>query len=270
MTAPYGWQESTLTVPGDKRIKLTAKQIKQYAHQLDVSGMSAAAQGRLLSGSTVILGASGSGPYVVKNLAQLGMGKILVIDNSLQALSSLQKILINDRIKASRAAGTLSNLDTKCSFKTESFAEGNIEGLVAKYDVVIDSLANWQHKLLLSDICMSLDKPMIHSGISGFRYQVFSMLPGRSACLRCALPLAGIDDVPFGTPKSGEIGAILAMVGAWQSLEAMKIIAHVGATQGNELFKFDCLSGEFDIIRGLDPQSDCPDCGKKLRRRRVR
>ena len=54
---------------------------------------------------------------------------------------------------------------------------------------------------------------------------------------------------------------------AWQSLEAIKYLAKVGIVQGNELFKFDCLSGEFDVIRGLDANLDCPDCGRKLNRR---
>lgn len=237
--------------------------------------MTEPAQRRLLSGSAIILGASGSGPYAINNLSRLGIGKIVVIDSRLRILSSLQKALTNapdqhqNFVSRSHKLDSF-NRDTKISFKAKSFNDDTIEELIAQCDVAIDSLTDWQNKLLLSDICMRLEKPMIHSGIAGFRYQFFSMLPGKSACLRCALPLAGIDDVPLQPSQPGEIDAILAMVGAWQAIEAMKIIAHLGASQGNELFKFDCLSGEFEIIRGLDPQSDCPDCGKKLRRRRIR
>jgi hypothetical protein len=45
-----------------------------------------------------------------------------------------------------------------------------------------------------------------------------------------------------------------------QALESLKILSRLGVSQGNELLKFDGLSGEFEVIRGLDPRRDCPDC----------
>jgi len=42
------------------------------------------------------------------------------------------------------------------------------------------------------------------------------------------------------------------------ALEAIKIIAGLGVTQGNELWKMDGLSRELEIVRGLDRQRDCP------------
>jgi adenylyltransferase/sulfurtransferase len=143
----------------------------------------------------------------------------------------------------------------------------NIEHAVRQSNVVIDVLSDWQKKVSLSDICMDCEKVLIHSGITGFRFQIFTMIPGRSACLRCALPLAGIDEVPLQPSQEQTIDCVTELVAAWQSLEAIKYLSTIGIIQGNELFKFDCLSGEFEIIRGLDANPDCPDCGRKINRR---
>jgi adenylyltransferase/sulfurtransferase len=200
----------------------------------------------------------------------MGIGKLSIVDDRLKVLSALQKSLGDGSDSRAGAFKNSSDQDTAIIFKKRNLADADLESILAQHDIVIDSLLSWQEKLLLSDMCMSLNKPMIHSGITGFRYQLFCMLPGKSACLRCALPLAGIDDIPLQPSEAKTIDAILAIVGAWQAIETMKLIAHVGATQGNELLKFDCLSGECEIIRGLDRQLDCPDCGKKQTRRRSR
>jgi molybdopterin-synthase adenylyltransferase len=221
-------------------------------------GLNEEAQKKLDTGKVVVLGATASGLAAAKSLIQLGLGNLLVVDK--------------EAITLSVAAEELHDL-------TEEFPEANVlilkeelkantlEGLVQKNDVIIDALADWQDKLLASDLCMSVGRPLIHSGVTGFRMQIYAMLPKKSACLRCALPLAGIDDVPHKPPSPIGISAVAQMVGSWQAIETVKLIAQIGATQGNELFKFDSLSGEFEIIRGLDPQLDCPDCGTVRRKK---
>ncbi|PWT94726.1 MAG: hypothetical protein C5B53_12515 [Candidatus Melainabacteria bacterium] len=219
--------------------------------------MTKEAQARLLAGKATILGNSDSGAIAARALAQAGVGTLTLVDASPKALTRSSQTLAERK----------SFGDTKVILKALPLSDSRTEELLSHSTVVIDALADWQDKLALSDICMHARVPLIHAGVVGFRFQFFSMLPGRSACLRCALPLSGIDDVPLEPVKPGKVGAVLEMVGAWQAIEALKLIARVGASQGNELFKVDCLSGEFEIVRGLDAQSDCPDCGAKSKRR---
>lgn len=239
-------------------INLSYEQLLRYRDQLNVPGMTQEAQARLLVGKVAVLGNSGSASIAARTLIQSGVGELTLIDESPKKLAQLSHNLKN---------GDEQVIDTKITMKALALTETQTEKLIMQSNVVIDSLGNWQDKLTLSDICMSAGTPLVHAGIAGFRYQLFSMLPGKSACLRCALPLAGIDDVPLKPLKLGKVAAVLEMVGAWQAIEAIKLVARVGATQGNELFKFDCLSGEFEIVRGLDPQPDCPDCKPKGNKR---
>ncbi len=205
-----------------------------------------------------VLGGLTTGQKVIRNLYRAGARKIDLLNVEKPASSHGDK-----------------HTDVEHYFDNDQFCHkfdldwtiDNIENYVRKADVVIDALSDWQKKLALSDICMEYGRGLIHSGISGFRFQIYTMIPGRSACLRCALPLAGIDETPRKQKAEPVIDAVIELMDAWQSLEAIKYLANVGIIQGNELFKFDCLSGEFDVIRGLDANLDCPDCGRKLNRR---
>ncbi len=208
-------------------------------------------QGPLSTAGICVLGSLSTGQSVTRNLYRAGARKVN---------------LVNVDLSEKESGYSSSNKSEFCQTIDAEWTIANIEGFVQEAEIVIDTLSDWQQKLTLSDICMDSEKVLIHSGITGFRFQIYTMIPGRSACLRCALPVAGIDQVPLSPTGPPAIDAVIELVDAWQSLEAIKYLAKIGIVQGNELFKFDCLSGEFEVIRGLDAKLDCPDCGRKIGR----
>ncbi|HEY9679798.1 MAG TPA: ThiF family adenylyltransferase [Drouetiella sp.] len=215
-------------------------------------GFDLEARERLSHATALIAGVQSYGAVAARYLTEAGVGKIVLVDEDPKALSS-----------AFKNVDGISNSEVVC--KATRMDGHDADQLFKPCDLIVDGLNNWQEKLLVSDVCMQIGKPLIHAGGAGFRFQVFTMRPSRSACLRCVFPLAGIDDVPLQPLEQNSIAAVLGMVGAWQSVEAIKLLAKVGATQGNELTKIDFLSGEFETIRGLDPRTDCPDCGRAPR-----
>jgi len=225
-----------------------------HKDQFKMPGLSEDAQARLRASKVVIFGIVGTGAITAELLSEAEVGELVLVDENLKELSKLKR-----RLQNSARSGE----HFKVKLTTYASSDNQSENLLKQSSVAIDSLENWQEKLSLSDVCMSTGTPLIHAGVAGFRFQVFAMLPSKSACLRCALPCAGIDDVPLTPPNLATIDAVLSMVAAWQSIETIKLLAGLGASQGNELIKFDCLSGEFEIVRGLDPRRDCPDCGRK-------
>jgi adenylyltransferase/sulfurtransferase len=233
---------------------MNQEQMKRYREQISVPGMNAEAQVRLLSGKAILLGANDQTVAICRSLLAVGLGEVTVLDESKGALK-----------KVSQALATEIEEDTDTRFVplVDEFSPASIEAYIPNFDVVADSTDDWQHKLLFSDICMAQNKPLVHAGVIGFRCQVYAMLPGKSACLRCALIEIGIDEVPIEPPAVGGFKPVSELIGAWQAVEIIKLIGRLGATQGNELFKLDCLSGEFEVIRGLDPAKDCPDCGPR-------
>jgi len=230
---------------------LNHQQSERYRKQMRVPGMTREAQTRLLAGKVLLLGANQQASVILRNLIEVGLGTVVLVDESKGALKETTEALsLEGKTK-----------DTSISTRVEEISSDTLESLIGQFDVVVDCAEDWQQKLLFSDVCMSMKKPLLHAGATGFRFQIYTMLPGKSACLRCVLPEVGIDEVPL-EPHPFEVFALVSeLVGTWQSMEIVKIVGDLGATQGNELFKFDCLSGEFDVIRGLDPRRDCPDCG---------
>ncbi len=202
----------------------------------------------------LILGVNWSGVKVAAHLAQANVGRVILVDQDKAVLKAAA-----EKIKQTVPPG--SNTEFVCH--ELDFDAHFAEELITDATIVLDCLENWQDKLLASDVCMHLRKTLIHAGATGngMRFQIYAMRPGKSACLRCAFPLAGIDDVPLIPDSESQFEPIVSMVAAMQSLEAIKIMSRLGVSQGNELLKFDGLSGEFEIVRGLDPQHGCPDCG---------
>ncbi len=164
--------------------------------------MTDAAQMKLISSTVLILGIRWTGRLVAQHLAETGVGKIFLIDENPKLLADAANAIQNSSAKSR---------DSEIISRAWSFEANRAEQIVADADVVIDAVDNWQQKLLASDVCMHLRKPLIHAGGSGFRFQIYTMLPGKSACLRCAFPAAGIDDVPLTPSKEGQLGPVVAM-----------------------------------------------------------
>ncbi|MDZ4833478.1 MAG: ThiF family adenylyltransferase [Candidatus Melainabacteria bacterium] len=247
---------------GPSIISLTKDQLERYRHQLSMPGMTKEKQERLISSSCLLVAGDAPLETTIKHLIAAGVGKIIVIGEafSLSAMSAIASHAGNLDVTVEfhqlPASGVTSGDDHQVS-----------ESIIENVDLVVEASLDWQFKLRLCDFCMRLGVPMIHSGSSGLRFQIFTMVPGKSACLRCALPRAGIDDFPITPVERSTFAPIATCAGALMASESIKLLANLGASQGNELWKVDGLSGEIEIIRGLDPRQDCPDCGRASRPR---
>jgi len=238
-----------------KIAELTDDQKKRYAGQLAIAGMNQKKQRDLLSSSVLVLAGYPAAKVAANQLIKMGTGKITICPDKSSNINFSPEDLEQ-------------NPDVDVTLATRANRE-SLEKMVASCDLVLETCNDWQEKLSLSDFCMRNQIPMIHCGGEGLRYQIFSMIPGKSACLRCAFPVAGIDDFPHTTRKmpgqKPELLPVHGMIGSLMALEAIKVLTRLGVSQGNEMWKFDGFSGEFEVIRGLDPRNDCPDCGAMFR-----
>jgi molybdopterin/thiamine biosynthesis adenylyltransferase len=232
-----------------------AKGNNRFSEQLKLSGFSEYNQRRLASGRVLICGAGAVAQVVALNMLNVGLGSIKIISTELSRLNNLATVLA-----PSQGEG-----DDSLTFELISeypLGDGNRpEELLRDCQIVVDGLFGWREKLELSDMCMQYRKPLVHAGGGGLRYQLFSMVPGRSACLRCVLSMVDMEDFTHTRKEEGSLYAMDSLVGSYLALEVVKLVGKVGASQGNELFKIDGLSGEIEVLRGLDRNEDCPDCG---------
>lgn len=234
--------------------------------------MTQTAQERLANARVVLLGLDGSGCACATYLVSAGIGELILIDQTLVRTEDLvdQPLFSADDIDAPKIAAAktrLEEIDSKVKVRTlsQSIDSHNAEELIDDAHIVIDGLSDWQDKLLLSDVCMQLGKPLVHAGVRGFEFQVYTMIPGRSACLRCVFSKTGLEDVSSSwQSQQGTLGPLCGMAGAFQSIEAIKILSGLGPTPGSHLIKFDSLRRDFDDVTDLGPRPDCPDCGKRF------
>ncbi len=204
-----------------------------------------------LEGSTCFIVMGGEpADFALTHILASGIGNLIVFGDAAS----------HERVKAAINPGD------RVSFLTGTVGSDLHDSAFDNVGLVIESSLDWQFKLHLSDLCMRMRIPLIHSESSGMRFQIFSMLPGKSACLRCALPIAGIDDYPIVPVVRNTFEPVAACAGALIALDAVKLLADIGVTQGNELRKIDGLRGEIEFVRGLDPRRDCPDCGSNYSR----
>jgi molybdopterin/thiamine biosynthesis adenylyltransferase len=214
-----------------------------------VPGMTSAKQSLLLSASCVLLAGEEPIETVLQHLITAGVGRLTILGDSLTLC------------RMSDLCAVFNNPDTTVNLIPMDGHDPE-ESVFNGVNLVIEGSLDWQTKLRVSDLCMRMKIPMIHSGSSGLRFQLFTMVPGKSACLRCALPASGIDDFPITPVARDTFGPVANCAGSLMALEAIKLIAGIGIHQGNVLWKIDGLRGDVESVRGLDPRQDCPDCGR--------
>ena len=96
-----------------------------------------------------------------------------------------------------------------------------------------------------------------------------TVLPGRSACLRCVFATPPpADEIPT-CQETGVIGALAGTFGVLQAAEALKYLLGTGTLLTDRLLACDALTGRWRTIH-LSRTPHCPLCGDPLSIRRVR
>lgn len=151
-------------------------------------------QERLLNARVLVAGAGAIGNEVIKNLALLGVGHLLIVDRDVVELSNLTRSVLfraEDRgsFKAQVAARRATEINPDIEVR---FLAGDLEfdvglGVYRDVDVVIGCLDSVQARLALNRLCRRAGVPWLNGGIEATIAEV-SLFAGRSgACYECAM-----------------------------------------------------------------------------------
>jgi molybdopterin/thiamine biosynthesis adenylyltransferase len=87
-----------------------------------------------------------------------------------------------------------------------------------------------------------------------------TVMPGESACYRCAFPV----EPPAGSVPScreaGVLGAMAGIVGSIQALEALKLLARIGRPLLDTLLQIDGATLEQTLV-STERREGCESCG---------
>ena len=98
---------------------------------------------------------------------------------------------------------------------------------------------NMPTRFLLNKAAIKHKIPFVHGAVSGLEGRAMTVIPGKSACIRC---------IYHGTPpkiKFPVLGTTPAIIGAIQATEVIKYITGIGTLLTNRLLIYDGLNMKF-------------------------
>jgi molybdopterin/thiamine biosynthesis adenylyltransferase len=233
--------------------------LDRYDRQIRLFG--AEGQEKLKRAKVFIAGAGGLGSPISIYLAAAGIGKIVLVDKDVVELSNLNRQILHwERDVGSRKALSAleklqkMNSDIIVEAAAEILDEENVLHLVGDADLIIDAMDNFPSRYLLNKAALDRKMPFIHGAIHGFHGQATTVLPGRTACLRCIFPEA---PPPETFPVVGVTPGIIGLI---QATEAIKYITGLGDLLAGKLLIWDGIRPSLETI-DVERDPRCRDCG---------
>jgi adenylyltransferase/sulfurtransferase len=240
---------------------LTENELKRYERQIRIFGVDG--QERLKNAKVFVAGAGGLGSAISIYLAAAGIGMIRIVDHEKIELSNLNRQILHcdedvGKEKAASAEEKLKKINPDVSLEaiSETIEENNVLELVDDFDLIVDAMDNFHTRYLLNRAAIVKNIPFFHGAINGLYGQATTIIPGRTACLRCIFP----DPPPSMTFPV--VGATCGVIGCIQVTEIVKYIVKMGSSLENRLLLWDGLNAKIDEIE-IERNPSCEDCGWK-------
>ena len=242
----------------------------RYARHAALSLIGREGQRRISGSSVLVLGCGSIGSAQAMLLARAGVGRLILADRDYVQLYNLPtQILydendVNERApKPEAAARRLRAINPEITVEPvcANVTAANIEGLVARADLVMDGTDNFETRFLLNDAAVKAGKPWVYCGVLGTDGMVMAVRPGQGPCLRCLFDLPPADGRLPTCDEFGILNANAVWAASLQVAEAIKILA--GAPQdGHKLYNLDIWRGSvFPTEAARRP--DCACCGRR-------
>jgi molybdopterin/thiamine biosynthesis adenylyltransferase len=239
---------------------LTRDELARYKRQIAVFGEEG--QLKLKRARVFLAGAGGLGSTIATYLAVAGIGSLRIADNDVVTLDNLNRQILHGdsdlgRAKTESAAARLGGLNAGVTVEavSETIREDSAAEMIAGCDAIIDGLDNFAARYVLNRVALAKGLPFFHGAIHGFYGQATTIIPGRTACLRCIFPEAP----PAAVPPV--IGVTAGVIGCIQATEVIKYLLGMGELLENRLLMWDGLGCRMDEVP-LEKNPDCQDCGR--------
>lgn len=248
--------------------EITREDMQRYSRQIMLEEIGFTGMEKLRNAHVSVIGVGGIGNPVVTQLTAMGIGKLKIIDRDVIEISNLhrQHLYTEEdigKVKVEAALERLRKLNPQVEIEAvpTSVTTYTVESLVKGSDVVIDALDSIEARYALNDACIKQNIPLIYAGALGMVGSVCTILPNKTACLRCMFPALEEDEMPTCSTE-GVHPSILYLVGGIQVSEAVKMIIGQQPSLANTLLYVDLTDLSFEKIQ-MSRYDGCPSCGSK-------
>lgn len=246
---------------------------QRYQRQLAFRHIGPEGQRRLASARATIIGVGALGTAIANSLARAGFGYLRLVDADRVEASNLQRQTLFDeadaaagRLKVEAAAAHLRGINSSIVVDARATRAdaANIAELVSGVDIVLDGGDNFQVRYLANDACRAAGVPWIYGGVLGDSGVTLNVLPDSGPCLRCLMPEPPEPGSFDGPEQLGVLNQIVAVIGAIEAVEAMKIVLDSQNIR-RSLLSVSLWDTSF-YETAIDSSPDCPVCGMRHHR----
>lgn len=245
---------------------LTSREQERYDRQIMIGEIGQEGQKKLMKSRVALAGAGGLGSPIALYLTAAGIGTIRIIDHDEVALSNLNRQILYweediGKKKVDSAKKKLNHLNSTVKIETigETITEENVSQLVEGCEVLVDAMDNLSTRYILNRCAIEKELPFFHGAVNGFEGRAMTILPGKTACLRCMYR------GPVPQEKFPVIGVTPGIIGIIQATEVIKYLLGIGKLLTNRLLLYDGLKitfNEFTVSRN----PNCDHCGSGVRK----
>lgn len=247
---------------------LSPEELARYSRHILLPGIGVEGQTRLARSRVLVVGLGGLGSPAALYLAAAGVGTLGLADLDSVEDHNLQRQVIHDtasigHLKVTSAARRLAALNPHVRVETHphGVSAANAIELFAAYDLVVDGTDNFGTRYLNNDAAVLARRPLVYGSLFQFEGQVSVFDPARGApCYRCLFPAPPPPGSVPNCAEAGVFGALCGVIGSFQAMEAVKILAGIGEPLHGRLLVVDALGAATRTLR-LKPDPSCPCCG---------
>lgn len=245
--------------------ELTDLELERYSRQLLLPQFDVAGQLALKKARVLIIGLGGLGSPAAMYLAAAGVGKLVLVDDDIVDASNLQRQVIHSesRIGVSKVDSAKEQLSALNSLiDIECIAE-RLEGealhrQIILADVVLDCCDNFATRCAVNTACVKAQTPLVSGAAIRFEGQIAVFNGADDApCYQCLYGLLGEQNLSCS--QAGVLSPVVGVIGAYQALEAIKVLANVGDYVGGRVQFFDGLKAQWREFK-LKKDKACVVC----------
>jgi molybdopterin-synthase adenylyltransferase len=191
----------------------------RWSRQIPIPGFGDEGQRSISESRVAVLGLGGVGGPAALYLAAAGVGSLILVDRDVVEISNLNRQILFcardlGRLKAESAGKRLLSLnpDLKVKIVAKNLTESDMLTLLKGCQFVLDCFDRNADRLGVNRVCMKLGIPAAHGFAQDFSGEIFTAIPGKSACLACALDenFPELDITPVIGVTTGLVGTAMA------------------------------------------------------------
>ncbi|MEM2710914.1 MAG: HesA/MoeB/ThiF family protein [Candidatus Bathyarchaeia archaeon] len=236
-----------------------------YNRQILLKELGREGQEKLSHSKVAVVGLGGLGSVASLYLALAGVGYLRLIDQDIVEPKNLHRQILYTLKdvkypKAEVAAKKLSEFNPLIQVEAipENLNGDNAEELLSGVDCVVDGLDNMATRYIVNRTCVKFRIPYVFGAAIGLEGNLSVFAHPETPCLECIMP--NINDAALPTCDiRGVLNTTPGIIGIMEALEAIKVLAGIGAPLKGKLMI--CDFGDMYITTiDVAKSPNCPAC----------